>query len=89
MAHQDVVPVNPSTWDTWTHPPFEGHLDENGWIWGRGTTDMKGTVSSMCLRKRRSLTQKLIALLTVAEKLLKEGFIPERYGFKLQEQRRN
>ena len=44
MAHQDVVPVNPATWDTWTQPPFDGVIDEDGWIWGRGTTDMKGTV---------------------------------------------
>lgn len=35
MAHQDVVPVNPSTVDQWTYPPFDAHLDESGWIWGR------------------------------------------------------
>ncbi|KAK4046898.1 hypothetical protein OIO90_006406 [Microbotryomycetes sp. JL221] len=34
MAHQDVVPVNPSTWDRWTHLPYSGDLDDKGWIWG-------------------------------------------------------
>ncbi|WVF65616.1 hypothetical protein IAT40_000346 [Kwoniella sp. CBS 6097] len=63
MAHQDVVPVNPKTWGQWTHPPFSGHLDEDGWVWGRGTTDMKGT---------------LIALLSSTEKLISWGFKPER-----------
>lgn len=40
-----VVPVNPETWAQWTHPPFSGHMDKDGWVWGRGSTDMKGTVS--------------------------------------------
>ncbi|PIL25219.1 hypothetical protein GSI_13108 [Ganoderma sinense ZZ0214-1] len=26
-AHQDVVPVEPSTVDQWHHPPFSGHFD--------------------------------------------------------------
>lgn len=45
MAHQDVVPVNPQTESDWTHPPFDAVLDDEGWVWGRGTTDMKSTVS--------------------------------------------
>nr|XP_018266697.1 uncharacterized protein I303_00672 [Kwoniella dejecticola CBS 10117]OBR88855.1 hypothetical protein I303_00672 [Kwoniella dejecticola CBS 10117] len=63
MAHQDVVPVNPHTWNQWTYPPFSGHLDEQGWIWGRGTTDMKGT---------------LVAILAATERALSEDFKPER-----------
>ncbi|WVQ72044.1 hypothetical protein IAR50_001588 [Cryptococcus sp. DSM 104548] len=63
MAHQDVVPVNPSTLHLWKHPPFDAHMDEDGWIWGRGTTDMKAT---------------LIALWASAERLIEEGFQPER-----------
>lgn len=38
-------------------------MDKNGWVWGRGTTDMKST---------------LIALMSSTEKLLSEGFVPER-----------
>lgn len=34
MAHQDTVPVDPGTVAEWEHPPFSGHLDETGWIWG-------------------------------------------------------
>jgi Gly-Xaa carboxypeptidase len=41
---QAVVPVDPSTVHLWTHPPYSAQLDDEGWIWGRGTTDMKGTV---------------------------------------------
>jgi len=42
MAHQDVVPVEPSTFDGWTHPPFSGFFDEeNQVIWGRGASDTK------------------------------------------------
>lgn len=42
MAHQDVVPIEPSTRDSWTHPPFSGFLDEeNQVVWGRGASDTK------------------------------------------------
>jgi len=37
-GHVDVVPAL----DTgWTKPPFSGEID-NGYVWGRGATDMKG-----------------------------------------------
>jgi Gly-Xaa carboxypeptidase len=45
MAHQDVVPVNKDSIDRWTYEPFSGHLDSDGWIWGRGAADCKNTVS--------------------------------------------
>lgn len=42
MAHQDVVPVEPSTTDTWVHEPFSGFIDEkNQVVWGRGSSDDK------------------------------------------------
>src|SRR4051812_28291168 len=25
----------------WQHPPFDGHLDDEGYVWGRGAVDMK------------------------------------------------
>ncbi|MBI4083898.1 MAG: M20/M25/M40 family metallo-hydrolase [Candidatus Lambdaproteobacteria bacterium] len=39
-AHLDVVPVEPGTERHWTHPPFAGVIAD-GYIWGRGTLDMK------------------------------------------------
>lgn len=37
-SHIDVVPVFPSQWD---HEPFSAHKTVDGWIYGRGTQDMK------------------------------------------------
>ena len=44
-GHTDVVP--PGTESDWTHPPFDAHLDEDGVLWGRGASDMKGALASM------------------------------------------
>jgi carboxypeptidase PM20D1 len=62
MAHQDVVPVEPGTEDSWRHPPFAGVV-EGGFIWGRGAMDDKGA---------------LISLMEAVEHLLSEGFKPKR-----------
>jgi succinyl-diaminopimelate desuccinylase len=44
-AHYDVVPVS----GTWRHgSPFSGAVDR-GWIYGRGTADMKGSIASLLL----------------------------------------
>ena len=51
-AHYDVVPVGGS----WTHgDPFGGQIAK-GWIYGRGTSDMKGSIASLltALRALRS-----------------------------------
>ncbi|ORY77565.1 vacuole protein [Leucosporidium creatinivorum] len=63
MAHQDVVPVNKDTLDRWTYPPFEAHLDQEGWVWGRGSADCKNT---------------LVGILAAIEKLVEEGWEPTR-----------
>ncbi len=59
MAHQDVVSANPSDW---THPPFAGEIAD-GFIWGRGTLDIKN---------------QLIGIMEAAEALLQQGYRPER-----------
>jgi succinyl-diaminopimelate desuccinylase len=44
-AHYDVVPVS----GDWRHgSPFSGEVD-GGWIYGRGTSDMKGSIASLLL----------------------------------------
>jgi len=42
-AHMDVVPVEPGTEGSWTHPPFSGAIAD-GYVWGRGAIDMKHVV---------------------------------------------
>src|SRR5512139_676659 len=59
MAHQDVVSADPTEW---THPPFDGVIAE-GFIWGRGTLDIKN---------------QLISIMEAAETLLQQGYRPER-----------
>ena len=59
MAHQDVVSADPAGW---THPPFDGVIVD-GFIWGRGTLDIKN---------------QLIGIMEAAETLLQQGYQPER-----------
>ncbi|KAF9011801.1 carboxypeptidase S [Cyathus striatus] len=61
-GHQDVVPVESTTIDKWTHPPFSGHYDGTR-IWGRGTADDKSGV---------------VGILSAIETLLKAEFQPAR-----------
>lgn len=57
MSHQDVVPVVEGTEKDWTHPPFSGAIAD-GYIWGRGTLDIK---------------QQVFGVLEAAEYLLSHG----------------
>ncbi|MBA2364958.1 MAG: M20/M25/M40 family metallo-hydrolase [Actinobacteria bacterium] len=52
LGHTDVVPAEEPNW---THPPFEGHLDDAGYMWGRGATDMKNETAT------RAVTMALLA----------------------------
>ncbi|KAK2463679.1 hypothetical protein APHAL10511_004430 [Amanita phalloides] len=61
-AHQDVVPVEPSTWDSWKHPPFSGHFDGEK-IWGRGSSDDKSG---------------LIAVMSAVELMIERKYQPMR-----------
>jgi carboxypeptidase PM20D1 len=47
VSHYDVVPVTAGTEADWIHHPFSGHVDDQGIIWGRGTLDIKFTVSAI------------------------------------------
>jgi carboxypeptidase PM20D1 len=62
LAHQDVVPIEESTRSLWTAEPFSGELKDNV-IYGRGAIDNKCN---------------LISMLEATEKLLRQGFQPER-----------
>ncbi len=61
-SHLDVVPADESEAGGWTHPPFAGEVAD-GYVWGRGTLDIKSGV---------------IGILEAVEYLLKQGFQPER-----------
>jgi acetylornithine deacetylase/succinyl-diaminopimelate desuccinylase-like protein len=43
VGHSDVVPADARDW---THPPFAGVLDDDGYLWGRGAVDMKNEVAA-------------------------------------------
>lgn len=62
LSHQDVVPVSEGTEQDWTHPAFDGVVDDE-FVWGRGALDMKNH---------------LICVMEAVETLLEEGFVPER-----------
>jgi Gly-Xaa carboxypeptidase len=62
MAHQDVVPIDPSTANEWYYDPFSGFVDGTH-VWGRGACDTKMTLTSV---------------LEASESLLQAGFEPER-----------
>ncbi|MBX9602005.1 MAG: M20/M25/M40 family metallo-hydrolase [Bryobacteraceae bacterium] len=59
LNHFDVVPVDPQRWPV---DPFGGVI-KDGWIWGRGTLDMKGVG---------------VAHLTALVTLKREGIVPAR-----------
>jgi carboxypeptidase PM20D1 len=62
MSHLDVVPVEAQARAEWTHPPFAGAI-EDGYVWGRGSLDVKTGV---------------IFWLEAVETLLSQGFEPRR-----------
>lgn len=62
MSHMDVVGVEAGTEGDWSYPPFSGAIAE-GYIWGRGSLDIKNQV---------------FALLEAAEYLLCQGRKPVR-----------
>lgn len=65
MGHLDVVPVEQGNAKTWVHAPFSGVIAD-GFVWGRGALDDKGSV---------------ISILQAVEILLGRGFKPDRTIF--------
>ncbi|CAH0702370.1 unnamed protein product [Spodoptera exigua] len=59
-SHMDVVPA--ALEDGWTYDPFSGHIDENNFIYGRGTQDMK-SVSIQYYTALRRLKENNVTLL--------------------------
>ena len=49
LAHEDVVPANAADWQV---PPFSG-LISDGYVWGRGATDIKNLVAANAVAVRR------------------------------------
>ena len=60
MSHIDVVPVEPDSKASWTHPAFGGDVAD-GYVWGRGALDVKCGA---------------VGILEAVEFLLNEGFRP-------------
>jgi len=69
LSHIDVVPVNR---EFWTVDPFAGVI-RDGYIWGRGTVDMKGTATAELMaflllhRTKTPLRRDVIFLATADE----------------------
>ena len=50
VGHLDVVPEGKP--ENWTHPPYSGKITEDGNIWGRGASDMKGACAAAMVAAR-------------------------------------
>lgn len=58
--------------DGWTYPPFSGHIDDDGVIWGRGTQDTK-SVGVQHYEALKALKKKNISLLRDVYQTLMPG----------------
>jgi acetylornithine deacetylase/succinyl-diaminopimelate desuccinylase-like protein len=68
LNHFDVVPVDRKAWSV---DPF-GALIKDGWIWGRGTLDMKGTgvmqlMSLIAMKDTGTVPERDIVMLSTAD----------------------
>lgn len=74
-SHLDVVPAQPTGW---THPPFAGEVAD-GYVWGRGTMDMKH-MTAQCLWTIITLARQGVRL---ERDVIFAGFADEEAGGKL------
>lgn len=54
-GHTDVVPTGPEK--NWSHPPFSGEIDQDGYLHGRGAADMKGSLAAFVTACERFVKQ--------------------------------
>lgn len=83
-AHMDVVPVSSSS--EWRYPPYSGQYAE-GRIWGRGSTDVKGSLAAALIAvgmlDRETLAGQVIVSASVGEEMVEGvalGHILKRYS---------
>ncbi len=57
MAHLDVVPVDDAS--AWSHPPFAAELVD-GFVWGRGALDCKGSLVATCAAVEALLAEDVV-----------------------------
>lgn len=62
VGHLDVVPEGDP--EMWKHPAYSGVITDDGYVWGRGTSDMKGAcaaamVSARILNERENLKHRV------------------------------
>ena len=50
-GHTDVVPTGPL--EKWKFPPYSGAIDSDGYLHGRGSCDMKGSIASFVVACER------------------------------------
>jgi acetylornithine deacetylase/succinyl-diaminopimelate desuccinylase-like protein len=68
LSHSDVVPIEP---DAWTRDPFAADIVD-GFLWGRGTLDMKGIVvmhvaAAIALAQSREKVDRELVVVVVSD----------------------
>ena len=64
LGHVDVVPAGDV--NAWTHPPFSGAI-ANGFVYGRGTSDMKGNIACYVEALKSVQTDLTLSLLIIGD----------------------
>jgi len=75
LTHLDHVDVGDEA--NWPHPPFSGHVDNEGRLWGRGAVDIKGplaaTVYGAAAARRQGRPPRDVWVVSVVEEELGGG----------------